>query len=81
MGSKMPDYQDIWGGDIAPPDNQPILGDISTGGPLLFYNIWQYAKYSWHTAKSNPPAPELSQLTPYLASVTNIDSEEAHFRG
>ncbi len=74
------DFWQIW--HLASHDgNLPILGDRPRWSPLLFYNIWQYAKYNWHSAKSTLPAPQRSQLTPYLTSVTKIGPGKAHFCG
>ncbi len=56
-----------------------VLGSHAKGCPFLSNNIWQYAKNSWHTAKSTPhdhADPPWSQLTAYLTSV----QEWAHKR-
>ena len=50
--------------------NLPALGDLSRSSPLLFYNIWQAAKISWHAANSTSPDPLWSWMDQYLAAVT-----------
>ncbi len=51
----------------------------SWGSPLSFYNIWQGAKNSWHSAKGTPPDPHRSWSDIYLTSMTQTGPEKAHF--
>ncbi len=50
--------------------NLPVLGDISRWRPLSFYNLWQAARISWHTAKGTSPDPLRSWMDQNLAAVT-----------
>ncbi len=59
----------------------PIVGNLSRGGTLLFYNIWRAAKNSWHAAKSTPPDPHWSWWVTYQASLTRDCPEKAYFCG
>ncbi len=46
------------------PGNLPIVSEPLTGTPLLFCNIWQAAKNSWHAANSTQPDPPRSSMYP-----------------
>ena len=57
----------------------PALQNLSTGGSLSFYNFWQVAKISWHTANSTPTDPPWFWIVPHIAPVTKNGPEKHIF--
>ena len=63
----------IWPAALAPCQHSRSVLKESHGRPTTF------AKYSWYAAKSTPPDPNRSQLTPHLTSMTYIGPEKSTF--